>query len=44
MTGVMGHPELLQGDQVHPNAAGVLIIVQNMLQSVEALIARVKQQ
>jgi len=43
MTGIVGHPELLQYDG-HPNAAGELLVVQNMMPSVEALIARTKQQ
>jgi acyl-CoA thioesterase-1 len=44
MTGITGHSEFLQSDQAHPNAAGMLVVVQNMLQSVDALIARVRQQ
>jgi acyl-CoA thioesterase-1 len=40
--GVTGHPELLQGDQDHPNAAGDAIIVKNMLPVIEALLERVR--
>ena len=39
--GVTGHPELLQADRDHPNAAGDAIIVINMLPVVQALLARV---
>ena len=41
--GVSGHPELLQADNDHPNAAGDAIIVDRILPSVEALIAQVTQ-
>lgn len=40
--GVTGHPELLQSDRDHPNAAGDAIIVGNMLPMVEALLAKVQ--
>jgi acyl-CoA thioesterase-1 len=40
--GVTGHPELLQADKDHPNAAGHAIIVRNMLPVVEALLAQVQ--
>ena len=40
--GVTGHPELLQADNDHPNAAGDAIIVRNMLPMVEALLAQVQ--
>jgi acyl-CoA thioesterase-1 len=40
--GVTGHPELLQADNDHPNAAGNAIIVGNMLPMVEALLALVQ--
>ncbi|ESY78196.1 acyl-CoA thioesterase [Mesorhizobium sp. LNHC221B00] len=41
-TGVTGHPELLQADKDHPNAAGDAIIARNMLPMVEALLAQVQ--
>jgi acyl-CoA thioesterase I len=41
--GVSGHPELLQADNDHPNAAGEAIIVDRILPSVEALIAQIAQ-
>ena len=41
--GVSGHPELLQADNDHPNAAGEAIIVEKILPSVEALIAEITQ-
>ena len=40
--GVTGHPELLQADNDHPNAAGEAIIVRNMLPVVKALLAQVQ--
>jgi acyl-CoA thioesterase-1 len=40
--GVTGHPELLQEDADHPNAAGEAIVVDRMLPVVEALLAQVK--
>ena len=40
--GVTGHPELLEPDHDHPNAAGDAIIVRNMLPMVEALLAQVQ--
>ena len=39
--GVTGHPELLQMDHDHPDAAGEAIVVKNMLPMVEALLAQV---
>lgn len=39
--GISEHPELLQADKDHPNAAGEAIIVEKILPSVEALIAQV---
>lgn len=39
-TGVLDHPELLQDDQNHPNEAGEVVVVNNMLSVVEQLIAR----
>lgn len=42
--GVSGHPELLQSDNDHPNAAGEAIIVNRILPSVEALIAQITQE
>ena len=39
---VTGHPELLQADNDHPNAAGEAIVVRNMLPVVEALLAQVQ--
>ncbi|WP_206520442.1 GDSL-type esterase/lipase family protein [Mesorhizobium sp. M1A.T.Ca.IN.004.03.1.1] len=39
--GVTGHPELLQADRDHPNAAGDAIIVTNMLPVVQTLLARI---
>ena len=39
--GVTGHPQLLQADRDHPNAAGDAITVINMLPVVQALLARV---
>lgn len=40
--GVTGHPELLQADSDHPNAAGEAIVVHNMLPVVEALLAQLQ--
>lgn len=41
--GVTGHPELLQPDHDHPNAAGNAIIVRNMLPVVDSLLAQVQR-
>ncbi len=41
LEGVAAEPALNQGDGMHPNAAGVAVIVENILPSVRALIARV---
>jgi acyl-CoA thioesterase-1 len=40
--GVTGHPELLQADNDHPNAAGEAIVVRSMLPVVEALLAQLR--
>jgi acyl-CoA thioesterase-1 len=40
---IIGKPELFQGDQNHPNTAGMLAVVQSMVPSVEALIAQIEQ-
>ena len=42
LDGVATDPKLNQGDGMHPNAAGVDVIVAHMLPQVEALIARVR--
>lgn len=42
LAGVATDPKLNQGDGMHPNAAGVGVIVQRMLPSVEELIARAR--
>lgn len=42
LDGVAARPELNQADGIHPNQAGVAVIVERMLPSVEALIARTK--
>lgn len=42
LEGVAGDPHLNQGDGMHPAAAGVEVIVQNILPKVEELIARVR--
>ena len=39
---VTGHPELLQADNDHPNAAGEAIVVRNMLPVVKALLVQVQ--
>ena len=41
--GVTGHAELLQGDGDHANSDGEAVVVEKMLPSVEALIARVDE-
>jgi acyl-CoA thioesterase-1 len=43
LDGVAADPRLNQGDGMHPNAAGVDVIVKRMLPSVEELIARVRK-
>jgi acyl-CoA thioesterase I len=43
LEGVVGHPELFQADGLHPNAAGVRIIVARLLPLVERLLAEVPQ-
>jgi acyl-CoA thioesterase I len=40
LDGVAARPDLNQADGIHPNQAGVAVIVQRMLPSVETLIAR----
>jgi acyl-CoA thioesterase-1 len=42
LDGVVTDPKLNQGDGLHPNAAGVDVIVARMLPQVEELIARVR--
>jgi acyl-CoA thioesterase-1 len=42
LEGVASDPHLNQGDGLHPNAAGVDVIVQRILPTVEELIARVR--
>jgi acyl-CoA thioesterase-1 len=42
LDGVAGDASLNQADRMHPNAAGVEIIVERILPSVEALIERIK--
>jgi len=42
LEGVALEPEMNQGDGIHPNAAGVALIVEKMMPKVEALIARSK--
>lgn len=44
LTGVAGVPELEQQDGIHPNAAGVDIIVQRILPDVLRLLAEVREQ
>ena len=44
LDGVAGNLSLLQADGLHPNAAGVNIIVERILPKVEELIARVRVQ
>jgi acyl-CoA thioesterase-1 len=39
--GVVGRPDLIQADGIHPNAAGVDVIVARMLPSVESLLGEV---
>lgn len=40
LQGVVLHPELQQPDGIHPNAAGVRVIVARLLPEIEALLAR----
>ena len=42
LDGVAARPDLNQPDGIHPNAAGVAVIVERILPSVEALIAEAK--
>jgi len=42
LDGVAARPDLNQADGIHPNQAGVAVIVERMLPSVEALIARAR--
>jgi acyl-CoA thioesterase-1 len=43
LDGVAADPKLLQNDGLHPNAAGVDVIVARILPDVEALIAEVRK-
>ncbi|MCA8927673.1 MAG: arylesterase [Alphaproteobacteria bacterium] len=40
LKGLPGHPELIQSDGLHPNVAGVAVIVANILPAVETLLAK----
>jgi acyl-CoA thioesterase-1 len=42
LEGVAADPELNQGDGIHPNAAGVDVIVARILPKAEELLARVR--
>lgn len=42
MEGVAGHPELIQKDGLHPNPAGVRVMVSGILPDVEALLNQVQ--
>jgi acyl-CoA thioesterase I len=44
LDGVAGNRNLNQGDGLHPNAAGVGVIVERILPKVEELVARVRSQ
>ena len=44
LEGLVDHPELFQPDGLHPNAAGVRIIVARLLPLVERLLAEVRQE
>jgi acyl-CoA thioesterase I len=43
LEGVAAHPELNQPDRLHPNAAGVKVIVARLLPAIEKLVAMVPQ-
>ncbi len=43
LEGVAGNPSLTQADGLHPTAAGIAIIVQNILPKVEELLKRINQ-
>ncbi len=43
LDGVAADPNLVQGDGMHPNAAGVKVIVARILPMVEQLVARARQ-
>jgi acyl-CoA thioesterase-1 len=43
LDGLVGHPELFQADGLHPNAAGVRVIVARLLPLVDRLLAEVPQ-
>lgn len=43
LEGVVADPSLNQDDGIHPNAAGVAVVIDNILPAVEQLLARVKQ-
>jgi acyl-CoA thioesterase-1 len=44
LTGVIGNPDLMSSDGVHPNAAGAKVMAQNiwpyLKQTIEAVVAR----
>ena len=42
LEGVLGHPQLVQRDGLHPTAAGVDVIVAGILPQAQALVARVR--
>jgi acyl-CoA thioesterase-1 len=42
LDGAALNPELMQPDGIHPNAAGIKVIVENMLPKVEELLAKVE--
>ena len=42
LEGVAAHPTLNQNDGIHPNSAGVAIVVERIIPSVEALLSRVQ--
>jgi len=42
LEGVAAHPKLNQADQIHPNAAGVNVIVQRLLPKVKELLEKVR--
>lgn len=43
LEGVAGHPELNQGDGVHPNAAGAVVVADNVWRVLRPVIAGLKQ-
>jgi len=40
LEGLQGHGEYIQSDGLHPNAAGVAVVVANILPSIEALLSK----